>query len=56
MIEKLRRDNKQLAATTVNMSVNALSGVGMEEEGRELDKLRKAHALEVSDLKLKLVW
>lgn len=56
VIEKLRKDNKQLAATTVNMSVNALSGAGMEEEGRQLDVMRKKHAAEMSDLRQKLVW
>ena len=56
VIEKLRKDNKQLAATAVNMSVNALSGAGMEEEGRQLDLMRKKHTAEVTDLRQKLVW
>ena len=38
------------------MSVNALSGAGMEEEGRQLEVMRKKHAAEVSDLRQKLVW
>jgi hypothetical protein len=38
----------------MNMSANALTGLGEEE--KELEKLQKKHFVEISDLKQKLAW
>lgn len=54
VIEKLRKDNKQLAASALNVSVNELSGLG--DEGKEIEKLQRLHDAEISDLKQKLTW
>ena len=56
-IEKLRKENRTLAASAVRMSEGAFSGsAGYQTEQREAEALRKAHAEEVRGLREKLAW
>ena len=56
-IEKLRKENRTLAASAVRMSEGAFSGsAGYQTEQREAEALRRAHAEEVRGLREKLAW
>jgi hypothetical protein len=54
-IEKLRKTNRQLAATSVNMTVNALEGNNAEEM-KELNLVHRKYSDEINSLKEKLAW
>ena len=56
-IEKLRKENRTLAASAVRMSEGAFTGsAGYQSEQREVEVLRKTHAEEVRGLREKLAW